>query len=263
MKIRLYTERSKRLFPIYPLTVSAHFPQCPISISAKFHQIFTIIQGNGMLRLENDVYNLQKGDMFFIPKGIAHEYQGYKDDFVTCFMGFDGDGCSKLFEYFNIPNAGFCMGKITPLIYLQFKEIYKVITSCDEAKLCAKAYSLVVDFFEEALRKEISPLDLVLNYMEENYAKQLTLDDIINVYPYSKSKLCKDFYKENSMTVFEKLTEIRLTHAHFLIENQPGIKIKAIAKQCGYTDVSYFCRMFRRAYGQSPDSIRKNKQDMS
>ena len=147
-----------------------------------------------------------KGDMFFIPKSIAHECQGYKDDFVTCFMGFDGDGCSKLFEYFNTPNAGFCMGKITPLIYLQFKEIYKVITSCDEAKLCAKAYSFaysfVVDSFEEALKKDISPLDSVLNYMEKNYAKPLTLDDIISLYPYSKSKLCKDFYKENSMTVF-------------------------------------------------------------
>ena len=80
-----------------------------------------------------------------------------------------------------------------------------------------------------ALSGEPSPLDSVLNYLEQNYAMPLTLADITSVYPYSKSKLCRDFYKAKSVTVFEKLTEIRLKHAYFLIENQKEIKIKSVA----------------------------------
>ena len=55
------------------------------------------------------------------------------------------------------------------------------------------------------------------------------------------------------------MTDIRLKHAYFLIENQPEMKIKTIAERCGYTDASYFCRTFKRVYGKSPDSLRKAK----
>ena len=261
MKIRLYENSAALLFPLYPLTVAASFIQEPIANGngANFHQIFTVVRGSGMLRLKNDIYDIKKGDMFFIPKWVSHEYRGYSDDFTTCFLGFDGSGCMGLFEYFGIPESGFCRGKITPFIYSEFKEIYRVMTSAGEAKLCAAAYGLVTDFFEEALKKELSPLDAVLNYMEENYFMQLTLDDIISVYPYSKSKLCRDFCEKYSVTIFEKLTDIRLKHAYFLIENQPEMKIKTIAERCGYTDASYFCRTFKRVYGKSPDSLRKAK----
>lgn len=259
MKVRLYNDNSQKIFSIYPFTLSAYFVQPPIEHESGvgFNQIFAITCGNGMLRLDDKVYEVQADDMFFIPKGISHEYRGYTDDFATCFMSFDGYGCRKLMDYFEVCESGFCKGKITPYIYSEFKEMYSEFLRMSTAKLCARAYCLAVDFFEEALRHEILPVDSVLDYIEENYSKQITLDDIMSVYPYSKSKLCRDFYEKYSVTVFEKLTEIRLRHAYFLIKNQSELKIKSISEMCGYTDVSYFCRMFKRTYGRSPDSVRR------
>ena len=260
MKIRFYSKQAKALFPIYPYTVSAYYSQGRISGTKPFHQIFSVVDGNGILHLEDDTYLLKKGDMFFIPKYVSHEYHSFPPGppgFKTCFMGFDGTGCENIFSYFNTPRIGFCMGKITPHIYSQFKDMRSEFNRCSEPKICAMAYSLVIDFFENAVKKMSEPIDSVLNYIEENYALPLTLDDMLTVYPYSKTKLCLDFAKKYSMTVFEKLTDIRLKHAYFLLENQPELKINAIAQKCGYTDLSYFCRMFKRAYGKSPGDIRK------
>lgn len=262
MKIRFYDDDVKNRFPLYPVTVSEKYEQVPVLRNGGhgFHQIFSVVQGGGRLRIGDNTYDVCTGDMFFIPKGTSHEYRGNDGDFYTCFMGFDGYGCDKLLDYFHVPADGFCTGKITPIIYSRFKDMFKIFYTCTDAKLCAKAYGLAVDFFEAAQSSEPSPLDSVLNYLEQNYALPLTLADIASVYPYSKSKLCRDFYKANSVTVFEKLTEIRLKHAYFLIENQKEIKIKSVAESCGYSDTSYFCRMFKRAYGKSPESVR-NKKD--
>ena len=257
MKIRLCEEQTKALFPKYPYTVSAYNPQDPISGTKTFHQIFSVVNGSGILHLEDNTYLLKKDDMFFIPKYVTHEYHGITPGFKTCFMGFDGIGCENIFSYFNTPKVGFCMGKITPRVYSQFKDMHSEFNRCSEAKICAMAYSLVIDFFENAVKKMSEPIDSVLNYIEENYALPLTLDDMLTVYPYSKTKLCRDFAKKYSMTVFEKLTDIRLKRAYFLLENQSELKINTIAQKCGYTDLSYFCRMFKRAYGKSPGDIRK------
>lgn len=257
MKVRLCSEQAKALFPLYPYTISACYPQGPISGTKSFHQIFSVVSGSGILHLENNTYWLKKDDMFFIPKQVTHEYHGISPDFKTCFMGFDGIGCKNLFAYFNAPKTGFCMGKITPRVYSQLKDMHAEFNKISEAKICVMAYSLVTDFFENAVKKVSEPIDSVLNYLQENYALPLTLDDILTVYPYSKTKLCRDFAKKYSMTVFEKLTDIRLKRAYFLLENQSELKINTVAQQCGYTDLSYFCRVFKRAYGKSPGNIRK------
>ena len=54
------------------------------------------------------------------------------------------------------------------------------------------------------------------------------------------------------MTVFEKILETRLLHAKSIIKSEPEVKLKQVAESCGFSDVSYFCKMYRRAFGESP-----------
>ena len=56
------------------------------------------------------------------------------------------------------------------------------------------------------------------------------------------------------MTVFEMLTGIRLRHAHNMININPNIALKNVATYCGFSDVSYFCKMYKRFFGYSPKS---------
>ena len=83
-------------------------------------------------------------------------------------------------------------------------------------------------------------------------AEKLILDDIFASCNYSKSKLSKDFKKKYGETVFDMLTRIRLSNAKKQMEEDPTLKIKDVAMSCGFNDCSYFCRMYKRAFGKSP-----------
>ena len=255
MKLKLYQNEKHKLFPLYPHTLSVNHPQEHISRLGgfDFNQIFIISEGSGVLRFSGETYILEKGDMFFLPAYLPHEYSG-TDDFRTYFMGFCGS--EKLLEYFGADGGAVYKGRASSQLYAAFGDFYNIFSRADEPLLCSRAFSLAVMFFSRAVGTGASPLEKICGYMEENFSKAITLEDILSVYPYSKSKLCRDFKNEYGMTVFERLTEIRLEHSFFMLGNNPEMKVKTIAEKCGYNDESYFCRMFRRRYGKTPEAVR-------
>ena len=80
----------------------------------------------------------------------------------------------------------------------------------------------------------------------------LSLQDITELYPYSKSKLCRDFSAEYGMSIFDMLTKIRLNHARIMLKSDPSVSLKEVSENCGFNDTSYFCKMYKKAFGVSP-----------
>ena len=133
------------------------------------------------------------------------------------------------------------------------EKLYDIVDKVHElSTLCSLTFSTVISYFDEACKKEYSPMEKVRNYLEENYSKPITLDDVLTVYGHSKTKLCRDFKIEYGESIFEMLTRIRLKNAKIQLEGDTALKVKDVALACGFADCSYFCRMYRRAYGESP-----------
>ena len=68
---------------------------------------------------------------------------------------------------------------------------------------------------------------------------------------------------ETSGTSFTAhVTELRLKHAFTLLtaENLIDFRICDIALQAGFSDISYFNRLFRSRFGDTPKSVRANHQ---
>ena len=65
-------------------------------------------------------------------------------------------------------------------------------------------------------------------------------------------------FEAEGTTFTEYVLERRLARAHQLLgdPHRWGDKISAVALDCGFGDVSYFNRMFRRRYGTSPSEVR-------
>jgi AraC-like DNA-binding protein len=66
-------------------------------------------------------------------------------------------------------------------------------------------------------------------------------------------------FEESGTTFTEYLTGQRLAAAHRSLSRRAGDRrpISAIALDCGFSDVSYFNRAFRRRYGCTPSDVRK------
>ena len=219
------------------------------------HQIFLVNSGSGILKIDGQTFDISKNDLFYIAANTSHEYYGNDDNFKTTYISFCGDGFEKIQKYYNIGDYGVYKNKNSGLFKSSAENLYEIMDTIHElSTLCSLTFSTVISFFDEACKKEYSPMEKVHNYIEENYSKMITLEDLLTIYPYSKTKLCLDFKKNYKVTIFEMLTSIRLRHAQNMINENPHIILKNVALSCGFNDTSYFCKMYKRFYNCTPKS---------
>ena len=93
-------------------------------------------------------------------------------------------------------------------------------------------------------------------YMQENFGKDISLDDVsreVNVSPYYFSKLFKEEAGENFI---EYLTHLRIDRAKELLRDET-LSIKEISMMIGYGDPNYFSRIFKKQTSMTPREYRE------
>lgn len=254
MKIKIYKENETSFFPIYFGTSNINFLQQKITRPNGFEleQIFLVSSGTGILKIRNTIYKLEKNDLFYISKNTPYEHYGTSDDFSSTYLTFFGNGVTSIKKFYGIEEYGIYKNKSRDRFSVSAEKLFNTFENLELAELCASTYSAVITFFEEACKKEPSPIEIAHNFIHANYLKQITLDDILLVYPYSKAKLCRDFKEKYNMTIFEMILRLRLQYAKQLLTSTPHLSLKTLISLCGFNDVSYFCKIYKRFYKISP-----------
>ena len=255
MRTRIYRNEELIFFPFYTTTIEVDFAQRHIERPVGFeaHQLFLVNRGSGTLNINGKEYFLEKNDLFYISANTPHFYSPLDQDFSTSYISFLGPDFEKIKSYYNLKNYGVYKQKSKEKFLNAVKKLYNVFDAAHEVShLCMLTFSVIITFFDEALKKQTSPIEKVHNYLESNYHKSIVLDDLLEFYPYSKAKLCRDFKNTYKISVFEAVLSIRLQHAHQMLTYNPHIKLKTIATSCGFNDTSYFCKMYKKKYGYSP-----------
>ena len=98
---------------------------------------------------------------------------------------------------------------------------------------------------------------LTMRYISENFTEHISIKDICDAIGYSKSTILSSFKKEYSTTVNNYLTNLRLERSKKMLENQ-NTTINEIALKCGFSDQSYFSKVFSAKYGITPTDYRKD-----
>lgn len=116
----------------------------------------------------------------------------------------------------------------------------------------------VLDLDSLAERKEISK-DLVeiLKYIEKNLSRTIREEDVADYCHYSTTYFSKFFHKTIGVSFRDYLTHKRISLAKQLLTDERKEKISFIAFQCGYNDVSYFSRIFKKKTGVTPAAYRQ------
>ncbi|MCY0091775.1 MULTISPECIES: AraC family transcriptional regulator [Bacillus amyloliquefaciens group] len=98
----------------------------------------------------------------------------------------------------------------------------------------------------------------IANFVENQYAKQITLEQISQLAGMSKSTFTSKFKKQIGTNLIDYRNIIRVKVAkHLLITTK--LKIIVIANQVGFADLSNFNKVFKREVGMSPGEYRKRK----
>lgn len=94
-------------------------------------------------------------------------------------------------------------------------------------------------------------------YIQQNYDKQIMLEDVSNRLGIHPTYFSEMFKKETGINFKDYLTAIRISKAKELLIEQPGLPITDVAEMCGYIDQRYFARVFLKEVGITASQYRK------
>jgi len=97
----------------------------------------------------------------------------------------------------------------------------------------------------------------ILRYIDLNLTKEIREEEVAKYCHYSISYFSKLFKKMVGVSFRDYICSKRLTLAKKLLLEEPNAKIAFVAYQCGYHDVSYFSRIFKKKTGVSPGVFRQ------
>lgn len=102
--------------------------------------------------------------------------------------------------------------------------------------------------------------EMIVKYLTENYTRKITVGDLCTDLGYSKSTILSCFKRQMGTTVGAYLNELRLEKAAKLIIDT-DMSINEIALSTGFSDQSYFSKVFLHKYGTPPSEYRKENQE--
>ncbi len=100
-------------------------------------------------------------------------------------------------------------------------------------------------------REMISSL---IKWIEKNYTEKITLSDLAGVVNINEKYLCRFFKEYTGKSPVDYINRLRLDRAcEMLID---GTSVTETALCCGFVDMSYFSKMFKRHKGVTPRQYR-------
>lgn len=103
---------------------------------------------------------------------------------------------------------------------------------------------------------KINRYKTLISYMEAHYQEHVTLDTLAKIISCNSQYLCRSFREIAGTSPIRYLILCRIEHACTLL-TQTAQPVTEIALDCGFDNISYFIRQFRKVEGETPGEYRK------
>lgn len=104
------------------------------------------------------------------------------------------------------------------------------------------------------IKKEVAD---AVEYLKINYYKDITLQEVAEQVEMNPSYLSSLFKSEMKQSFTEYLNQVRIEMSKDILLNT-HVKTYIVAEKVGYSDNSYFIRMFKKYTGMKPNEFRKH-----
>ncbi len=106
------------------------------------------------------------------------------------------------------------------------------------------------------LRPSDKLLETIVAYVMENFAEEITLEDMSATVGISRFSLCRAFQRRFKVTPMRWLWTFRAILAFEFIALEPRWSLTDIAFSCGFTSSAHFSRFFKSIFKCSPSQHR-------
>ncbi len=95
-------------------------------------------------------------------------------------------------------------------------------------------------------------------YLQENFQFPLTRESVADHFRLSPNHVSRLFRSQGSMRFTDYLTCVRLDRAKYMLARHE-LNLAEIAGNCGFSDIGYFCRVFKQKTRVTPTAYRMQK----
>lgn len=241
-----------------------------------FHQnleIVYVLEGSVEVQIEPETYNLKKGDFLLINANKRHSWRATEEKILLTSFQIN---FTMLAEYMGTNQLLFWCNTTVDKneSYEQLKRVLDQMLnrSYDKEKEGAiylnsiyyEAIYLLVAYFmikaddvrmKENFTPDNSRIFEIQNYVQANYQKQLSLNDLAQKLYLSNAYLSKYIKKHFGLSFLEYVNNIRLFHAvDELVYSEK--KITRIALDNGFPTTAAFNKAFKEIYNMTPSAYR-------
>jgi len=140
-----------------------------------------------------------------------------------------------------------------------FKDIDKAYSFGDVKALIERTYKELELVCGTTPIRTDQIVSSIIEFISRNYQKPITLYDAADRMHINYSYLSNYISTNSNMHFSEHLNEIRIFHAKKLLTTS-NLSISEISESIGYTDQSYFGKVFKKSTGSTPLEYRKKHQ---
>lgn len=252
-----------------------------------FYELVVVASGSGLHRLQDREWRIAAGNVFLIPPHRQHCYVEYDNlliynllfsqKFIRYFLPDLNrlPGYQLLFNFVaseavRCPGDGICIQEeYFPKLLHLLEEMDKLNSSLQpgDKTLLLSNFGLVMLLLSKYVhwsgpQRQLANIEQLTRLLEElgnNIATPWSLEQMARFCNMSVSGFRQSFRRLTGVPPLEYLVRLRLSHALNKLEFTRE-SLTDIALSCGFNDVNYFSRQFKKHYSFLPARYRKECQ---
>ena len=229
---------------------------------------FLVLDGEGSLTYEGRQYQLKQGDCVFIDCQKPYSHSTSENLWSLAWCHFYGTSMTAIYEKYKERGGSpvFHPENISSFIHI-INDLYDVASSMDYIRdmrineILSKLLTLIMEESwapentKVKSRKKLE-LDSIKLYLDEHYTEHISLDELASKFYMNKFYMTKIFKETYGTTINNYLISKRITKAKQLLRFT-DMTIDEIGNAIGMDGANYFCRMFKKIEGISPNTYKK------
>jgi len=248
-----------------------------VSMSSHLHdseQMLFVCSGNVEVQIDQHIFQITEPSIIFISRLEKHTFISNSSNYSRYYVNLNSSeaslrikGSNRLLSPFiNRPEGHYHVipvSDIAPVLETLFALLHQEFQlQCDSAQLAILQVILQVLYrnYPDVFPYEITPLNTIIQTIQqrfvENPADEISLTDLANEHHFSVSYLNHKFKEITGYSIgrYRMLCRVAAAKQMLLTTNLP---ISTISNDCGFADLSNFCRYFKDEMGCSPSAFRK------
>lgn len=231
-------------------------------------EFFYVIQGSAKHILDDSSEDISVGDAFMLVPGNKHCFADQSNDFLHRDILINLRYVEKICSAYDTDTFPFLTQNGAKHITLTIDEIYSLEQSCFQLSESLSSPALsrneciivttIINHLLKQSKNDVAPhwLKQLVNHLSTPEEFSHSISDIVAVYKFSVSYVCRTFKKHYGTTISKFVNMKKIEYSKILLLTT-DYSIEQICEIIGFNSVSYFCKLFKKITGTTPSSVRQ------